>query len=77
MLLGGGSGIAVFAGSHPELGDIVMKHGDFKDLKESYALATIAEELKKRGERNSRRSKEAALSMKSCLPEFKMIYISP
>jgi hypothetical protein len=77
VLLGGGSGIAVFAGSHPELGDIVMKHGDFKDLKESYALATIAEELKKRGERNSRRSKEAALSMKSCLPEFKMIYISP
>lgn len=78
-VLGGGSGIAVFTGSHPELGDIVMKHGDFKDLKELYALATIAEELKKRGEHigSSRRSKEAALSMKSCLPEFKMIYISP
>jgi hypothetical protein len=43
---GGGSGVTVFAGNHPELGDVVMKHGGYKDMQELFALATIAEELK-------------------------------
>ena len=40
-LAGGGSGVAVFAGTHPKLGKIVMKHGGFADLEELFALATI------------------------------------
>lgn len=72
---GGGSGVAVFCGTHPELGDIVMKHGGFKDLTELFALATIAEELKRRGERTGQQ--EAATTMQKCLPSFEMIYISP
>ena len=46
---GGGSGVAVFEGHHPQLGDIVMKHGGDKDLQELFALATISEELTARG----------------------------
>lgn len=72
---GGGSGVAVFAGKHPELGDLVMKHGGFKDMGELFALATIAEELKRRG--SSLGEQDAALDMQRRLPEFKMIYISP
>lgn len=48
---GGGSGVAVFEGHHPQLGDIVMKHGGDKDLQELFALATIAEELVARGKK--------------------------
>jgi hypothetical protein len=72
---GGGSGVAVFCGTHPELGPLVMKHGGFKDLTELFALATIAEELRKRGE--STRCKDSAKLMQDCLPSFQMIYISP
>ncbi|KAG7349172.1 hypothetical protein IV203_011769 [Nitzschia inconspicua] len=72
---GGGSGVAVFCGTHPELGDIVMKHGGFKDLTELFALATIAEDLKRRGERTNH--PDCAKKMQDCLPSFEMIYISP
>ncbi|KAL3909892.1 MAG: hypothetical protein SGILL_007908, partial [Bacillariaceae sp.] len=72
---GGGSGVAVFCGTHPELGDIVMKHGGFKDLTELFALATIAEQLRQRGISNQQ--EEAAETMRECLPSFEMIYISP
>jgi hypothetical protein len=72
---GGGSGVAVFCGTHPELGDIVMKHGGFKDLRELFALATIAEQLRQRGVANQQ--EEAAQTMQDCLPSFEMIYVSP
>lgn len=79
---GGGSGVSVFSGTHPELGEIVMKHGGFSDMKELFALATISAELTKRGSSAQNKttldaSDAAARSMKSCLPEFKMVYISP
>lgn len=76
---GGGSGVSVFSGTHPELGEIVMKHGGFGDMKELFALGTIASELTKRGSSpgTPESSKAAAARMKSCLPEFKMVYISP
>ncbi|KAL3913970.1 MAG: hypothetical protein SGILL_006281, partial [Bacillariaceae sp.] len=72
---GGGSGVAVFCGVHPELGDIVMKHGGFKDLTELFALATIAEQLRQRGVTNQQ--EEEAQTIQDCLPSFAMIYISP
>ena len=89
---GGGSGVAVFSGTHPILGEIVMKHGGCSDMKELFALATISAELAKRGNRQKNgtgcedslatttaalSSEEAARNMISCLPEFKMVYISP
>jgi len=73
---GGGSGVSVFSGTHPILGEIVMKHGGFSDMKELFALGTIAQQLNKRGQ-HSPESKEASKAMKACLPEFKMVYISP
>jgi hypothetical protein len=74
-LSGGGSGIAVFSGTHPELGDLVMKHGGSKDLQEIFALLTIADQLNVRGREGDR--SEAALAVEQRLPRFEMIYISP
>ncbi|KAL3942637.1 MAG: hypothetical protein SGBAC_003209 [Bacillariaceae sp.] len=80
-LYGGGSGVAVFGGHHPDLGDIVMKHGGYKDMHELFALATIEHELKKRGEANqgtaAAATAAAAIDMQRRLPEFRMVYISP
>jgi hypothetical protein len=70
-LTGGGSGVRVFRGFHPQLGSLVMKHGGHNDTEELFALATIAQELKRRN------SPEAAKDMQSRIPEFRMIYISP
>lgn len=75
LLGGGGSGVSVFAGEHPKLGNLVMKHGGYKDLGELFALATIAEELKRRGEITG--NEQASINMQRRLPDFKMIYISP
>jgi hypothetical protein len=79
LMGGGGSGVSVFSGTHPELGEIVMKHGGFSDMKELFALSTISAEVTKRGSsmQTPATSEAAARSMKSCLPEFKMVYISP
>jgi len=74
-LVGGGSGVAVFGGHHPELGDLVMKHGGYKDMHELFALATIENELKRRASANA--STSASREMQRRLPEFRMIYISP
>ena len=70
---GGGSGVTAFAGHHPKLGDLVMKHGGHNDLQQLFALATIAKELHKREDLN----KEAAEELKQSIPEFGCIYISP
>ena len=70
ILGGGGSGVRVFRGAHPQLGPLVMKHGGYKDTKELFALATIAQDLEKR-------SPTARDDMKWRLPEYKMLYISP
>ncbi len=75
VLYGGGSGVAVFGGHSPNLGDIVMKHGGYKDALELFALATISEELKRRGKKLGHIS--AANNMQERLPSFKMIYMSP
>lgn len=75
ILYGGGSGVAVFGGHSPDLGDIVMKHGGYKDMQELFALATISEELHKRGEALGR--SQQAQSMQDRLPSFRSIYISP
>ena len=73
---GGGSGVSVFSGTHPILGEIVMKHGGFSDMKELFALGTISTQLTTRGKQNET-SLQAASAMKNMLPEFKMVYISP
>lgn len=75
ILYGGGSGVAVFGGHHPDLGDIVMKHGGYKDANELFALATISQELHSRG--YSTGHLDDALAMQERIPSFKMLYISP
>lgn len=73
---GGGSGVSVFSGTHPLLGEIVMKHGGFGDMKELFALGTISQQLDRRGQHDKDAGKSSK-AMKACLPEFKMVYISP
>ncbi|EED88668.1 predicted protein [Thalassiosira pseudonana CCMP1335] len=46
---GGGSGVTVFGGRHPQLGSLVMKHGGHKDLVELVSLVKIERELNVRG----------------------------
>ena len=46
---GGGSGVTVFGGYHPQLGPLVMKHGGYKDLIELVSLAKISREVRVRG----------------------------
>jgi hypothetical protein len=75
ILYGGGSGVSVFGGYSPELGDIVMKHGGYQDLQDLFALATISEELRMRGERSG--YVRQAHDMQERLPCFKSIYMSP
>jgi len=70
VLGGGGSGVRVFRGTHPQLGPLVMKHGGYKDTKELFALATIAQDIQKR-------NPEARDDMKWRLPEYRMLYLSP
>ena len=72
---GGGSGVSVFSATHPRLGEIVMKHGGAGDMKELFALGTIAAQLQRRGTETG--SVSAMKDMQACLPEFKMVYISP
>lgn len=67
---GGGSGVRVFKGYHPVFGSLVMKHGGCKDTKELFALATVAQELK-------RRNSKAAVDMQSRIPNYCMVYVSP
>jgi len=45
VLSGGGSGTAVFNGSHAEAGSLVLKHGGAKDTLEVFSLVEIASEL--------------------------------
>jgi hypothetical protein len=73
VLHGGGSGVTVFQGESPSLGSLVMKHGRAKDSKEVFSLAHISRELALRGADHL----EAACDMRSRIPEFKMVYISP
>ena len=55
-----------------------MKHGGYKDMVELFALAQIAEELKRRsGATSNAAAGAAALDMQQRIPEFKMIYASP
>lgn len=46
---GGGSGVTVFGGYHPQLGSLVMKHGGYKDLIELVSLVKIGREVIVRG----------------------------
>ena len=69
-LNGGGSGAAVFAGSHPMLKDVVMKHAGAKDTREVLSLAEIGKELKGR-------DPKAAEYLRKRIPEFSFLYISP
>ena len=90
LLMGGGSGATVFSGSinHYELGHVVMKHGGPKETSEHVALATIEEELRKRGRKVTRASsdleevdgnggKAAAEFFRTRIPTFSFLYISP
>ena len=81
-LAGGGSGVAVFGGHHPQLGDVVMKHGNDKDLGELVSLATVARELQERGSAAGTANRYAPLPaaarhLQYRIPEFRFIYISP
>lgn len=69
-LKGGGSGAAVFAGSHPLLKQVVMKHAGAKDTREVLSLAEIGKELQRRDPR-------AAEYLRNRIPEFSFFYISP
>jgi len=73
LLKGGGSGTAVFHGRSAELGPIVMKHGGVKDSREVFSLVTIRQELIQR----ALQSPEAAEFMRTRIPEFVMVYVSP
>mmetsp|Transcript_18938 Transcript_18938/g.31355 ORF Transcript_18938/g.31355 Transcript_18938/m.31355 type:complete len:634 (+) Transcript_18938:84-1985(+) len=73
VLQGGGSGVTVFQGTSPSLGSLVMKHGRPSDSREVFSLALISRELVVRGALHP----EAASNMRSRIPEFKMVYISP
>ena len=87
LLMGGGSGATVFSGSinHYGLGHVVMKHGGPKETAEHVALATIEEELRKRGKGATRSSsdldecygKAAADFFRTRIPTFSFLYISP
>lgn len=70
FLQGGGSGAAVFAGSHPVLNNCVMKHASCKDTREVLSLAEIGNELK-------RRDPIAAKYLRERIPEFAFFYVSP
>jgi hypothetical protein len=72
---GGGSGVAVFSGDHPQIGRLVMKHGGYKDMADLLALKTIAQELEIRGQ--EMQADQAAQDMQRRIPEFKMLYLSP
>ena len=90
LLMGGGSGATVFSGSinHHGLGHVVMKHGGPKETAEHVALATIEEELRKRGKRATQSSSDldecdgndgiaAAEFFRTRIPTFSFLYISP
>lgn len=90
LLMGGGSGATVFSGSinHYGLGHVVMKHGGPKETAEHVALATIEEELRKRGRKATQVSSDleevdsndgmaAAEFFRTRIPTFSFLYISP
>ena len=90
LLMGGGSGATVFSGSinHYGLGHVVMKHGGPKETAEHVALATIEEELRKRGRKATQASSDleevdsndgtaAADFFRTRIPTFSFLYISP
>ena len=84
VLTGGGSGVRVFAGQDPRFGNLVMKHGGYRDTKELFALATIAQELRRRqrydktgNATDGADNLEPSQDMLGRLPAFKMMYISP
>mmetsp|Transcript_136694 Transcript_136694/g.241073 ORF Transcript_136694/g.241073 Transcript_136694/m.241073 type:complete len:634 (+) Transcript_136694:3-1904(+) len=73
-LAGGGSGATVLSAMDPQFGSVVLKHGNHKDARELLALATIAQELRRRGETVG--SIDAATDLVKRTPDFKYIYIS-
>lgn len=74
---GGGSGVKVMRAADPEFGSTVLKHGAGKDVEELFALATVEEELRARGEAaGSAASTAATLDLVRRTPDFKFIYIS-
>jgi hypothetical protein len=83
LLRGGGSGTAVFAGEHPKLGSIVMKHAGYKDSQQVFALALISQELHRRGGQEvvggggpQSKNVTIAADMKRRIPVFVMAYLS-
>lgn len=80
-LSGGGSGVTIIGASDDRFGDVVIKHGSSKDTAELFALATVAEELRRRENNLSVESdpsvRLAAADMRSRLPTFRYVYISP
>lgn len=72
LVKGGGSGATVFSG---ELGDykLVWKHGDYKDMRDVFALAEIEHELLRRSEY----APEDAENLRSRIPRFAGVFISP
>lgn len=78
LLKGGGSGVTVFSGEFKSA-SVVMKHGSHKDLSEVFSLATISRELRLRGalKEGDKAATAAATDMRSRIPEFQHLYISP
>lgn len=72
LLYGGGSGTTVFHGNLFGK-NFIVKHGSSTDTKETFALATLDEELRKR----SSQSEKAAQYISSRIPKFSFIYLSP
>ena len=78
VLAGGGSGVVVFGGSHPDFGgDLVMKNGSVNETVETFALAKVSRELVRRGVTRSAEAGDAAKTLRDRIPEFRSIYVSP
>jgi len=72
LVKGGGSGATVFSG---DLDDdkLIWKHGDYKDMRDVFALAEIEYELLIRSEY----APDAAENLRSRIPRFAGVFISP
>lgn len=72
---GGGSGATIIKGAGQEFGSVVMKHGGHKETEETFALATLKEQLRLRGDANEE-AKQGASRLQARLSGFEFIYVS-
>eukprot|EP00928_Gymnodinium_smaydae_P003657 TRINITY_DN11298_c0_g2_i1.p1 TRINITY_DN11298_c0_g2~~TRINITY_DN11298_c0_g2_i1.p1 ORF type:complete len:642 (-),score=96.40 TRINITY_DN11298_c0_g2_i1:26-1951(-) len=74
QLGGGGSGVTIIRGLHPDAGDVVIKHGGHRETREVFALASISHQLRLRGQRKE--AADASAEIEAQRPELAFVYIS-